>query len=74
MTEITEPRRLKRLWMPVATLLLGIGGMTALVMADSLEPITQFEIMMGLIVGTPLLLALWRCFSAACAGGSAWSC
>src|SRR6185312_10941195 len=58
----TEPRRLKRLWMPVATLLLGIGGMTALVMTDALEPIAQFKIMMGLIVGTPLLLVLWALF------------
>jgi outer membrane protein assembly factor BamB len=45
--------------MPAAILVLGIGGMTALVMADALEPVLQFWIMMGIIFGTPLLLAFW---------------
>jgi outer membrane protein assembly factor BamB len=56
---IIEPRRLRRVWMPVVTLLLGAGGMTALVMADALDPILQFFIMLGFIFGTPLLLAVW---------------
>src|SRR6516162_1386556 len=55
MTETTQPRRLKRLWMPAAILVLGIGGMTALVLADALEPMLQFWIMTGIIFGTPLL-------------------
>jgi outer membrane protein assembly factor BamB len=58
----TAPRRLKRLWMPVLTLLLGIGGMTALVKADALEPMMQFYIMSGIILGVPALLALWLLF------------
>jgi outer membrane protein assembly factor BamB len=62
MTETTEPRRLKRVWMPVAILLLGIGGIAALVTADALEPVTQFYIMSGIILGAPLLLILWLMF------------
>jgi outer membrane protein assembly factor BamB len=61
-TPTNEPRRLKRLWMPLGTLLLGIGGLTALVMADALEPILQFYTMMGIVLGTPLLLVVWILF------------
>ena len=62
MTETTQSRRLKRLWMPAVILVLGIGGMTALVMTDDLEPVLQFWIMTGIIFGTPLLLAFWTLF------------
>jgi len=48
--------------MPAATLLLGIGGLTALVLADALEPMLQFYIMSGIVLGTPLLLAFWALF------------
>jgi outer membrane protein assembly factor BamB len=62
MTDTNQPRRLGRVWIPIATLLLGIGGMTALVKADALEPMTQFWIMVGIILGTPALLAFWALF------------
>src|SRR5690349_12031095 len=48
--------------MPLATLVLGIGGMTALVMTDALDPIMQFYTMIGLVLGTPLLLVVWLLF------------
>jgi outer membrane protein assembly factor BamB len=60
--DATEPRRLKRVWMPVLTLLVGIGGMTALVMADALEPMQQFWIIVGIVFGVPLLMAFWALF------------
>jgi outer membrane protein assembly factor BamB len=57
-----EPRRLKRVWMPLLALLAGIGAMTALVMADALEPMQQFWIMTGIVFGVPLLMAFWALF------------
>jgi outer membrane protein assembly factor BamB len=60
--EINEPRRLKRVWMPLATLLLGVGSFTALVLADALEPMQQFYIASGIILATPALLAFWLLF------------
>lgn len=62
MEEMTQPRRLRRVWMPIATLLLGVGGFTALVLADALEPMQQFFIGMGIMLATPLLLVLWLLF------------
>jgi outer membrane protein assembly factor BamB len=61
-SDVNEPRRLKRVWMPILTLLLGVGGFTALVLADALEPMTQFYIGSGFILGTPLLLMFWLLF------------
>ncbi|HZV03493.1 MAG TPA: PQQ-binding-like beta-propeller repeat protein [Gemmataceae bacterium] len=57
-----EPRRLKRAWMPIATLVVGIGSFTALVRADALEPMQQFYIGFGIILATPLLLVFWLLF------------
>jgi outer membrane protein assembly factor BamB len=62
MEELLEPRRLKRAWMPIATLILGVGGFTALVLADALEPMQQFFIGMGIMLATPLLLVFWLLF------------
>jgi outer membrane protein assembly factor BamB len=62
LTQPNEPRRLKRLWMPVLTLLLGIGGMFTLVKADSLDVLQQMGMMAALIFGTLLLLAVWLLF------------
>ncbi|HTU16476.1 MAG TPA: PQQ-binding-like beta-propeller repeat protein [Gemmataceae bacterium] len=62
MEEMIQPPRLKRAWMPIATLLLGVGGFTALVLADALEPMQQFFIGMGIILATPLLLVIWLLF------------
>jgi outer membrane protein assembly factor BamB len=60
--ETTEPRRLKRVWMPLAILVLGVGSFTALVLADALEPMRQFFIGSGILLGTPLLLVVWLLF------------
>ncbi len=60
--DTNEPRRLKRLWMPMATLLLGVSGFTALVLADALEPMQQFFIGMGIMLAVPLLLVFWLLF------------
>ncbi len=60
--ETTQPRRLKRLWMPAATLLLGGGGFAAIVLTDALEPVLQFHILSGIILATPLLLIVWMLF------------
>ncbi|HTU92828.1 MAG TPA: PQQ-binding-like beta-propeller repeat protein [Gemmataceae bacterium] len=62
MSETNEPRRLKRVWMPVATLILGVGGFAALVLADALEPMSQFLIGSGILLVTPLLLVFWLLF------------
>jgi outer membrane protein assembly factor BamB len=62
MEEVIQPRRLKRAWMPIAILLVGVGGFTALVLADALEPMQQFFIGMGIILATPLLLVFWLLF------------
>src|SRR6185437_3614608 len=62
MEEFTQPRRLNRVWMPIATLLVGVGGFTALVLADALEPMQQFFIALGILMATPLLLVLWLLF------------
>ncbi len=60
--DVIEPRRLQRVWMPVLALLAGIGGFTALVMADALEPMQQFYIGMGIVFGVPFLMAFWALF------------
>jgi outer membrane protein assembly factor BamB len=57
-----EPRRLKRVWMPIAILLLGVGSFMALVIADALEPMQQFYLGSGIILATPLLLVIWLLF------------
>ncbi len=62
MSQGIEPRRLKRVWMPIAIALLGAGSFTGLVVADALEPLTQAYLGMGLIAGTPLGLILWLMF------------
>jgi outer membrane protein assembly factor BamB len=62
MMEANQPQRLKRLWMPIATLVLGVGGFTALVLADALEPMQQFYLGMGFMLATPLLLVIWLMF------------
>ena len=62
MEEMIEPRRLKRVWMPIAILILGLGGFAALVMADALEPLQQAYIGMGIMLATPLLLVFWLLF------------
>ncbi len=62
MSEFNEPHRLKRVWMPVAILVLGLGSFSALVWADALEPMQQAYIGMGIMLATPLLLAFWLLF------------
>jgi outer membrane protein assembly factor BamB len=57
-----EPHRLKRVWIPLVTLLLGAGSFTALVLADALEPLQQAYIGMGILLATPLLLVVWILF------------
>jgi outer membrane protein assembly factor BamB len=60
--EIQETPRLKRAWMPIAILIVGISSFAGLVWADALEPLQQFFIGAGIMLGTPLLLALWLLF------------
>ncbi len=48
--------------MPVAILVLGLGSFSALVWADALEPMQQGYIGLGIILVTPLLLAIWLMF------------
>lgn len=60
--ETNEPRRLKRIWMPIATLILGVGGFLTLAWADALEPTQQFYLGSLFILGTPLLLIVWLLF------------
>lgn len=60
--EMQEAPRLKRVWMPVAILILGLSSFTTLVLADALEPMLQFFIGLGIMLATPLLLALWLLF------------
>ncbi len=62
MSQAIEPRRLKRVWMPIAIILLGAGSFTALVLADALEPMTQFYLGVGLMAATPLGVILWLLF------------
>lgn len=62
MTQNSEPRRLKRVWMPIATLVVGVGSFTALVLADALEPMQQFFLGLGIMLATPLLLVFWLLF------------
>lgn len=57
-----EIHRLRRTWMPLTILILGIGGFVGLVWADALEPMTQFYLGSATILGTPLLLILWLLF------------
>ncbi|MGH7169238.1 MAG: PQQ-binding-like beta-propeller repeat protein [Gemmataceae bacterium] len=59
MEEMIEPRRLKRVWLPIATLLLGVGGFAALVLTDALEPMQQGFLGMGILLAMPLLLVIW---------------
>ena len=62
MTYPDQPRRLKRLWMPLATLLLGGLGAAGIVLADVIEPHVQFFAVALIILVTPLLLASWLMF------------
>jgi hypothetical protein len=62
MIEKIKPRRVKRLWIPAATLAGSAGGVAALAYSDSLDPAQQFQLLRGLILGTPLLLIVWLIF------------
>ncbi len=57
-----QPRRLKRLWMPLVTVLLAGLGLTGIFLADVLEPHKQFISVALIVLLTPLLLAFWVLF------------
>jgi outer membrane protein assembly factor BamB len=62
MIEKIKPRRVKRLWIPAATLAGSVGGVAALVYRDSADPVQQYQLYRGLFLGTPLLLIVWLIF------------